>query len=97
VTALYLIPREVPLCDGLRRLRESLGLSQQELAVCLGMKLDSGARLVRRWEHDPACAPSPTAWHAFRYLAIITKLYREMDQGSQGTEIVREMLPECLR
>lgn len=90
---------DTPSCRTLREMREALGLSQRELAeaIGLGKQNGSGERIVRSWEHDPACIPSGAAWHAIRYLTAVAGLYRSMDHESLTGITIRALLPESLR
>lgn len=92
---LTLIPKDPPLADHLRLLREDLGLSQEELAEALGFG-PNGHRVVRGWEKGGA-GPNPTSWKALRYLSILVAIYRGMDKEQAATAILGSMLPEAVR
>lgn len=91
---------EIPTPSDLRRLRESLRLSQSELASVLGFS-NGGDKVVRDWERGErggsSFRPTPTAWAAFRHIAILVDLYREEVIFPKTKAYLREMLPECLQ
>lgn len=96
---------EIPSPAVLRALREELGLSQNELAMALGLGRD-GARIVRSWEAgywkgDPF-TPTGPAWAAFRYLVAIKKATDDCVDLSNSTRFenlleLRTVLPESMR
>lgn len=91
-----LLPPTIPNRDELRRIRESLGLSQKEFAAAIGFKNPAGEDTVRRWEKDETAKPSPTAWQAIRYLVMVLDLYDDAPDGPEKAKIA-SLLPECLR
>ena len=68
------------LLRGLKKLRKRNGMSQQQLAVRLGVALPT----VSRWENNKA-KPSPLA------LEKIEALLREM--GSDGEDLIDKYIP----
>jgi len=84
----------------LRLLRESLGLSQADMARALGFAASSGPKTVRDWEHGHRDGgpffPSPTAWAALRYLLMVVEIYRCLPSGAHRSRLA-QILPECLR
>lgn len=91
-----LLPTEIPSPGELRRIRESLGLSQAELAHALGFQPVNGETLIRRWEKGIDYRPTNTAWQAIRYLVMVMDLYDDAPEGPERTKI-GSLLPECLR
>lgn len=91
-----LVTVEIPSNDDLRKIRESLGLSQDELAGALGFR-DRGHRTVRAWEEDPKFHPTQLAWNALRYLLAVVEIYRETDPETPAFAKISRLLPESLR
>lgn len=92
-----MVTEEVPSGDGLRQIRERIGLSQTELAQAL-FKNAKNAHVVRKWETDREhFRPTPLAWTALRYLLVTVEVYRELDPASPASKKIANLLPECLR
>ena len=92
---LTLVPKDPPLADNMRLLREDLGMSQNELAEALGFG-PNGGKVVRSWESGES-APNPTSWKAMRYLSMLVAIYRAMDKEQTATALLGSMLPEAVR
>lgn len=94
------LPVEIPAPAVLREIREELGLSQSELAGALGFSPIKGPQNVRDWEHGrrdgKPYAPSGSAWAAFRYLVMLTVLYRSDDAEEDRRHKLRRLLPACI-
>lgn len=92
-----MLSASIPPPDQLRAVRESLGLSQPELAAAIGVNDD---QVVRAWEQGQRQGrpfqPTPLAWAALRYLALAAKLYGQLPHGSTRHVIGLE-LPEAMR
>jgi len=91
---------EMPKPANLRKMRESLGLSQTELADALGFGVN-GPRTIRAWESGERDGkpfhPTPTALAAFKYLICLYEVYEDplLDDVSRGKIYIT--LPEVLR
>lgn len=83
----------------LRQVRESLGMSQPELAEALGFS--DGARTVRAWEagerDGQAFKPSGTALQAFRFLIAIQKVRTGCKTSRFAYSILSRAVPEFAR
>lgn len=90
---MIVVPFECPPPKGLLALREAMGLSQAELAWGLALA-KNGERLVRRWEEDESFRPTPLAWHAMRFLAII--LISLDKKPDELVPWVRRQMPDAL-
>lgn len=77
-------------------------LSQTELAGAIGFA-PGGAKTIRSWEDGERDGqpfrPTPTAWAAFRYLVILTMIFRDRhgpaDLSMQKN--LANLLPECVK
>lgn len=89
---------KIPPAGELKRIRESLGLTQSQLAAAIGFG-PNGERTVWQWENDDGFKPTGLAWSAVRYLAGLADAHR----AAKGANMpllaarIREMLPEAMR
>lgn len=74
----WTLSSDIPSPDDLRRVREHLGLSQEELAQALAFA-PQGVRVIRSWEKGEIVKgemvrPTPTVWAAIRYRLLVHEL-----------------------
>lgn len=90
----------IPAPGELRRAREEIGISQQELSSALGFG-PNGARTIRSWEDGwrdgEVFKPTATAWAAFRYLIALVAAYRRLHPADPVRLLLEPALPDVLK